>query len=193
MNKRIIKHFLMKIFCIVVIFLLLSPLAQADVFFDMDTYTDANSSAVITLIDPNANTDPNSIEEVTLQVESTSDPNGITILAEETDPNTDKFTADFGFTRNNSDDENKLIQVSDGDTITVTYDESDWTDTAEIDFADLDEPEEPTDNNDDPNAPEGSTNNDETHSTSDSPDFTFGKHKGCFINTAAAGLKVFFH
>jgi len=180
----------MRIFCIVVIFLLLSPLAQADVFFDMDTYTDTNSLALITLKDPNANTDPTSIEEVTLQVESTSDPNGITISAEETDPNTAEFTADFGFTRNNSDDENNLIQVSDGDTITVTYDESDWTDTAEIDFADLDEPEEPT-NNDDPNAPEGSTNNNETHSTSDFPDF--GKYKGCFINTAAAGLKAFFH
>jgi len=171
MNKQRIKHSLMRIFRIVVIFLLLSASAEAGVSFDMDTYTDANSSAVITLIDPNANTDPNSIQEVTLQVKSESDPNGISISAKETDPNTDEFTADFGFTRDNSDDEKKLIQVIDEDTITVTY-ENKWTDTAEVSFVD-------------PNEPEETTDNEETHatpSTSDSLDFNFGNYKGCFID-----------
>jgi len=174
----------MRIFCIVVIFLLLSALAEADVLFDNEYYTETDT-AVITLNDPNANTDPNSIQDVTLKVTSESDPNGITISAKETDINTSKFTTsafgnDLGFTLESSDDVIELIQVSDGDTITVTYDESDWNDTAEINFVD-------------PNAPEESPNNDETHATPDSPGFTFENYEGCFIDTASASVKLLFH
>ena len=174
----------MRTLWISIIFFLLASLAEADinVSFDKDSYTDDNSLAVITVTDPNANTDPNSIQEVTLEVKSTADSSGISISAEEADFNTGEFVVEIGFTTDMSDDEQKLIQVENEDEITVTY-QNNWTDEAEIDFAD-------------PNEPEESTSNDETPSSSSASDphgFTFGKEKGCFIDTTAACVKDLFH
>ena len=96
--------------------------------FDRKYYnlTKNDETAVITLTDMALNTDPNSAQAVDINVASDSDAAGITLSLAETGIDTGIFTStafgkNLGFTFQDSDDENKLIRVADGDTVTALF------------------------------------------------------------------------
>lgn len=95
--------------------------------FDRAFYnTQSPDTAIITLKEADLNTTAESIQEVDIMITSTSDSSGITIALAETDRNSGIFTSaaygrNLGFTQVISDDENELIKIADGDTITAVY------------------------------------------------------------------------
>lgn len=96
------------------------------VAFDKEYYNSSNDTAVITLKNKNLNTDPASIQDVSVKVISDSDTTGITINLSETGPDSGIFTStafgkELGFTLEDSDDVNKLIRVADGVVVNTNY------------------------------------------------------------------------
>ena len=98
---------------------------MGDVSLDREFYTPSDT-AVVTLRDPDLNTDPQSSQTVNVRIISTSDAAGISLTLKETDVDSGIFTStsfgrDLRFTSGNSDDVNELIRAADGDTVTVIY------------------------------------------------------------------------
>jgi hypothetical protein len=92
------------------------------------TTIDTNGSTQITVTDPDANTDGDAVDSITLKVTSTSDPVGVSVTALETGPNTGVFkgtiTTTTGVTTGS-------VTAKTGDNVMVKY-----TDKYPADYAD---------------------------------------------------------
>lgn len=93
------------------------------VAFDADFYYGLDAEAVITARDPAANLDPLGIDEITVQVSSTTDPVGISMRLVEQSEGFPVFKAasPLRFSDRMSDAAAGVIRVNNNDTITVSY------------------------------------------------------------------------
>lgn len=94
--------------------------------FDSSSYFTESSEAVITVIDPELNTNSWLRETVDIAIRSTTDTTGITVTLYELGTGFDEFSTspywtNLTFSTTGSDDINDVIQVTEGDTITATY------------------------------------------------------------------------
>jgi len=98
------------------------------VAFDKSLYTGVTETAVITVWDRDLNGDTGAVETVEVRVWSDTDAAGITMTLAETSVNTDRFTSvgfgtNLSFTFGPSDDATESLQVREGDTLRVSYDD----------------------------------------------------------------------
>jgi hypothetical protein len=100
------------------------PSKRGTIQLDKETYA-SNETAVITVADVDLNADQYSFDTITVNVKSTTDIIGIYVLLNETGPDTSIFTGSFTFTVYPSNDQEDALQVSEGDTVTVTYHDED--------------------------------------------------------------------
>ncbi len=110
--------------------------SQGMIQLDAEIYA-GEDSATITLMDSDLNTNTNSVETKIINVDSDSEPVGENILLTETGQDTGMFEGTLTLSATNSAG---VLQVSDADTITATYNDADdgsgpatVTDTAIID------------------------------------------------------------
>lgn len=80
--------------------------------------------ASFNVVDLDLNADPGAIESVPLHVTSTTDPAGEWVAATETGPNTSRFAARMPLATGTPQPDG-VVQVDDGDTLTVTYRDAD--------------------------------------------------------------------
>ena len=92
------------------------------------TTIDTNGSTQITVTDPDANTDGDAVDSVTLKVTSTTDPVGVSVTALETGPNTGVFTGTITTTTGVT---TGSVSAKTGDNVMVKY-----TDRYPADYAD---------------------------------------------------------
>jgi hypothetical protein len=92
------------------------------------TTVDASGSVQVTVTDPDANTDGDSVDSITLKVTSTSDPVGVSVTALETGPNTGVFT---GMITTTTGVTTGSVSAKVGDNVMVKY-----TDKYPADYAD---------------------------------------------------------
>jgi len=95
---------------------------------DRSVYVNISVVATVTLQDDGLNADPGVVDRWFVTVTSSSDSNGIRRLDMiETGPNTGVFLGHFGFTKGttNINAYPPLLEVSDGNTVTVTYEDFD--------------------------------------------------------------------
>ncbi|MEI6607407.1 MAG: chitobiase/beta-hexosaminidase C-terminal domain-containing protein [Verrucomicrobiota bacterium] len=93
---------------------------------DSDVYDTVNDSAVVSVYDPDLNTNPATAQTVIVQVSSETDALGISLVLTETGPNTGVFTStatglDLAFTFAASDESNARLRVREGDVLSATY------------------------------------------------------------------------
>ncbi|MBS1253686.1 MAG: hypothetical protein MAG451_02739 [Anaerolineales bacterium] len=105
-----------------------TPTPPAWVAFDRDQYWSVDDEAVLMVLDPNANQDPAQQERVPVYVSSGTDSRGITLFVRETDTDTGIFSsavADhnlyFCWLCQESNGDEGMLKVSDGDELTVFY------------------------------------------------------------------------
>lgn len=93
------------------------------VAFDADFYYGLGAEAIITARDPAANLDSLGIDEITVQVSSTTDPVGIPLVLAEQLPGSPVFKAvtPLRFSDRMSDAAAGVLHVNNRDTLTVTY------------------------------------------------------------------------
>jgi len=92
--------------------------------FEVDTVA-CSSTLPITLIDQGLNEDPLAAETWTVTLTSTTEPLGESILMTETGVNTSVFTASASTTGAAANPGDGVLQVADGDLLTVTYNDAD--------------------------------------------------------------------
>lgn len=80
--------------------------------------------ATITVTDTDLDTDPSTIDQVDVQVSSDSDATGITVTLTETGLNTGVFTGTCTFSLTSSNNNLDVLLVTEGDIITVDYDDA---------------------------------------------------------------------
>jgi hypothetical protein len=90
----------------------------ATVAFSKDTY-ELTDTGMVTMIDPDANTNSVLIESAQVAVYSTTDPAGMSLTVQETDLNTGIFMGSFTFS--SSVTAGSMLFASTGDTITASY------------------------------------------------------------------------
>ena len=90
-----------------------------EVSYDEDSYL-SSSSAIVSVVDPDMNTNPDSVENFKVDVYSDSDSGGIELTVTETNESTGVFEGTVFFT---SDDASSghTLRVSEGDSITAEY------------------------------------------------------------------------
>jgi len=107
-----------------------TPTPPAWVAFDHEAYWSNQTEAVLTVLDPDENADPQLAETVRIFVWSETDTKGIMVTARETDVNSGLFTsAAEGPNRNlsfcwicpGSNEGEVMLKVSDGDLLTALY------------------------------------------------------------------------
>ncbi|NJK77600.1 MAG: hypothetical protein HC944_00425 [Nanoarchaeota archaeon] len=82
----------------------------------------SNSTAIIRVIDPDLNLNPESLDQIPIQISSNSDVSGIEVTAVETSETSGIFTTTISFTQNLSSSGNRLFVIP-GDTIFAKYDD----------------------------------------------------------------------
>ena len=90
-----------------------------EVTFNEDAYL-SSSSAVVTVVDPDMNTNPDSVENFKVDVYSDSDSGGIELTVTETNESTGVFEGTVFFTTSDASSGHTL-RVSEGDAITTDY------------------------------------------------------------------------
>jgi|GEM_PF-6721540 len=96
-----------------------SDFAQAGVIFDKALYVEYDDHMVITVRDRDFSGSPDSRDNILLQVYSTTDPNGVTVLGQETEPNSREFQAMV--TLSNLVSNASQLRVSHGDQVFARY------------------------------------------------------------------------
>ncbi len=91
----------------------------SEILFDKQVYQ-PNDTVHITVVSPDDNKDPNSVESFRVTVTSNTEPNGIAPYVYETGPNTGTFTGVFYLTTE-SGEKLDTLRVSPGDTITASH------------------------------------------------------------------------
>lgn len=104
-------------------------------YFDRDDYYTDSDSAIVSVIDWDRNTDPMSQETFDVTITSDTDPTGISMTLTEANENSGGFSSsatgiDLSFSTSGSDDINEIIHVTDWDTVTLTYDDPQPTQTS---------------------------------------------------------------
>ncbi|MFQ5857439.1 MAG: hypothetical protein ACE5LU_17675 [Anaerolineae bacterium] len=112
-----------------------TPTLPAWVAFDREEYSPDYDMAVLTVLDPNADTDPEQMETVPVYVSSETDMRGIMIVVRETNTNTGIFTSaaagrsvSFCWQCTESSQDEGVLKVSDGDLLTAFYSDPVHTD-----------------------------------------------------------------
>lgn len=82
----------------------------------------SNKTALVRVIDPDLNLNPESLDHIPIQISSNSDVSGIEVTAVETSETSGIFTATISFTQNQSSSGNRLYAIP-GDTIFAKYDD----------------------------------------------------------------------
>jgi hypothetical protein len=82
----------------------------------------SNKTALVRVIDPDLNLNPESLDQITIQISSNSDVSGIEVAAVETTETSGVFVATVSFTQNLSSSGNRLYAIP-GDTIFAKYDD----------------------------------------------------------------------
>ncbi len=82
----------------------------------------SNNIATIRVIDPDLNLNPESLDQIPIQISSNSDVSGIEVTAVETSETSGIFTATISFTQNQSSSGNRLYAIP-SDTIFAKYDD----------------------------------------------------------------------
>ena len=82
----------------------------------------SNKTALVRVIDPDLNLNPESLDQIPIQISSNSDVSGIEVAAVETSETSGVFVATVSFTQNLSSSGNRLYAIS-GDTIFAKYDD----------------------------------------------------------------------
>ena len=93
------------------------------VSFDSDSYR-IGATATITLNETDLNLDSQAIDSAQVKVWSDTDKTGFNLSLSETDVDTGTFTGSVTFTTEQSQPQNNLLQVSSGDTVYVSYQDS---------------------------------------------------------------------
>lgn len=82
----------------------------------------SNKTALVRVIDPDLNLNPESLDQIPIQISSNSDVSGIEVAAVETTETSGVFVATVSFTQNLSSSGNRLYAIP-GDTIFAKYDD----------------------------------------------------------------------
>jgi len=82
----------------------------------------SNKTALVRVIDPDLNLNPESLDQIPIQISSNSDVSGIEVAAVETSETSGVFVATVSFTQNLSSSGNRLYAIP-GDTIFANYDD----------------------------------------------------------------------
>lgn len=82
----------------------------------------SNNIATVRVIDPDLNLNPESLDQIPIQISSNSDVSGIEVTAVETSETSGIFTTTISFTQNQSSSGNRLYAIP-GDTIFAKYDD----------------------------------------------------------------------
>jgi hypothetical protein len=82
----------------------------------------SNKTALVRVIDPDLNLNPESLDQILIQISSNSDVSGIEVAAVETTETSGVFVATVSFTQNLSSSGNRLYAIP-GDTIFAKYDD----------------------------------------------------------------------
>lgn len=82
----------------------------------------SNKTATVQIIDPDLNLNPESLDQIPIQISSNSDVSGIEVAAVETSESSGVFVAIISFTQNLSSSGNRLYAIP-GDTIFAKYDD----------------------------------------------------------------------
>lgn len=117
MSSRII------FFILIMIFMFSYSTYAQTINFDKTAYIGIkNTTAIITVNDPGANTNPSLKDDINITITSSSDSTGINLTLTETGENTADFIGYLYFDLNSSVQQNSKIMVKDGDLITAQYD-----------------------------------------------------------------------
>lgn len=82
----------------------------------------SNKTATVRVIDPDLNLNPESLDQIPIQISSNSDVSGIEVAAVETSETSGVFVATISFTQNLSSSGNRLYAIP-GDTVFAKYDD----------------------------------------------------------------------
>ncbi len=82
----------------------------------------SNKTATVRVIDPDLNLNPESLDQISIQISSNSDVSGIEVAAVETTETSGVFAATVSFTQNLSSSGNRLYAIP-GDTVFAKYDD----------------------------------------------------------------------